>query len=567
MDEPVLTLDATRLRAEPGGQAQLSVTVRNPGHLVESFRLDVVGLDPTWWQVHPPELPVYPGQEESAVVVLSPPLQAQAPEDALPFGVRATSTLDADRSTVEEGDLEVGRVLDLQAAITPVTSRARWSGSHHVTYTNWGNTPVRLRLSVTDKDQALGFRLAPDQLTVPVGGTASARVRVRPRRPFLRGAPVHRPFQVVGVSSGSAPPPGTPRTPAARAGVPDPGRPVLDGAVLQVPILSRGVVALLALLVAAVVGLVAMGMRTGSVRGATQADVAPDAPTQLTAAGVSAQLIGLRWGATDRATGYVVQQVDEASGAVLKNLKVDGDATALDAKVDKPLTRTCYRVIALRGTLQGPPSQAQCAVSRDDQLPAPQDVKAVPDPNGYVISWTDSEMNSHVVLLDGATLGQVLAGVSAVTLPIPPGRHCLSVVAQQGTQLSSPPSEQVCLDSAGPSAQPTTGAPGAPGAPGGPGGSPPATSSSGAGTLTGWVAVVGTVFQEQPVAQTELQAVQATGASAQIVDVKTLPALQAQSGIVVVATGFTSQAEAQQFCQGLPATLPYPGCMPVQASG
>ena len=69
MEEPVLTMDVTRLRAEPGGQAQVSVKVKNPGHLVEAFHMDVVGLDPTWWQVHPPELNIYPGKEESAVVM------------------------------------------------------------------------------------------------------------------------------------------------------------------------------------------------------------------------------------------------------------------------------------------------------------------------------------------------------------------------------------------------------------------------------------------------------------------------------------------------------------------
>jgi hypothetical protein len=136
VEEPVLTLESTRLRAEPGGQVQLSIKVRNPGHLVESFRLDVLGLDPSWSQVHPPELPVYPGKEESAIVVLSPPAHSQAPDEALPFAVRAVSTLDPERSVVEEGDLEVGRILDLQAAIVPVTSRARWSGKHQVTYTN-----------------------------------------------------------------------------------------------------------------------------------------------------------------------------------------------------------------------------------------------------------------------------------------------------------------------------------------------------------------------------------------------------------------------------------------------
>ena len=64
MEEPVLTMETTRLHAEPGGQAQLSVKLRNAGRLVESYRMDVVGLDPSWWQVHPPELSIYPGAEE-----------------------------------------------------------------------------------------------------------------------------------------------------------------------------------------------------------------------------------------------------------------------------------------------------------------------------------------------------------------------------------------------------------------------------------------------------------------------------------------------------------------------
>ena len=268
MEEPVLTMDVRRLRAEPGGQAQLSVKVKNPGHLVESFHMDVVGLDPSWWQVHPPELAVYPGKEESAVVLLKPPENAHAPDEALPFGVRAVSTLDAQRTVVEEGDLEIGRVLDLQASITPVTSRGRWSGRHTITYQNWGNSPAHLRLTVSDKDEELGFRLEPEQVSVPVGGSATARLRVRPRNPFMRGQPVHRPFQVVGESAGAAPPPGVPRSAATRAGVPDPGRPVLDGGIQHLPILSKGVIVLAGLLVVAIAGLVVAGMRTSAVPGA-----------------------------------------------------------------------------------------------------------------------------------------------------------------------------------------------------------------------------------------------------------------------------------------------------------
>ena len=581
MDQPVLTLDQTRLRAEPGGQAQVSVKLRNPGHLVESFRLDVVGLAPGWWQVHPPELPVYPGKEESAVVLLRPPAQAEAPDGALPFGVRAVSSLDPDRSVVEEGDLEVGRILDLQAEIHPVTSRARWYSTHRLTYTNWGNSASYLRLTVSDKDDALGFKLAPEQLAVPVGGTATARLRVRPRKPFLRGAPVHRPFQVVGESAGSGPPPGAPRSAAARAGVSEPGRPVVDGAVLQRPILSAGVVVLAGLLAAAVAGLIVLAMKSGSVLGATQrGDVAPEAPAQLTADAVSADLIQLRWAATDRATGYQVLEVDDA-GNRLNQLAVPGLSTALPAKVDQPLTKMCFRVVALRHAASSQPSAIQCATSRDGRLDPPTNVQAVPAGSAFEVSWTDDDRNSHVVLLDGSPVGQPIpAGVPKVgNLSVPAGRHCFQVLGQRGQTLSSPPSPDppgACVDSGGPAPSASGGAtqpgggsstPSASGA-GQQGGTSSTTPGSAPGALTGWVAVAGPPYQveDTALAQATLQRVKATGATAQLVPVTALPQLGYLHGLLVVATGYTSQAQAQQFCTTLPPDL-RPSCQPVNASG
>lgn len=599
MDEPVLTMDSNRLRAEPGGQAQVSVKVRNPGQLVESFKLDVVGLDAEWWQVHPPELGVYPGKEESAVVVLSPPAQAEAPEHALPFGVRVVSTLDNARSVVEEGDLEIGRVQDLQAAITPVTSRGRWSGKHDITYTNWGNSPAHLRLSISDKDEALGFQLVPEQLTVPVGGTASAHLRVRPRNPFLRGQPAHRPFQVVGEVAGAGPVPGTPRSAAARAGVPDPGRPVLDGAIQHLPILSKAVIVLAALLLAAIVGVVLLLLQIGSVPGARQPDAAPEAPAGFVADSVAADLIQLRWDAVDRAATYRVQRVDEAGAAVLQVTEVPGGATALDAKVEQPSTRMCYQVVAVRGQLTGPPSERQCATSRNGQLPAPTDVKAVPAPTGFAVSWTDNPLNDHVILVDGSPTVQPPAGISNATVPVPAGRHCIQVLAKRGQSLSSPPSSEVCVESAGTPPPAGGGAAGGGAAGGGAagggaagggaaggsaagggaagggaagggaagggaagGGGTPGTG--GGGALSGWVAVVGPPYQEQSLADSTLRQVQAAGVTAQIVPVTALPRLGYKFGMFVVITGFTTRDQALQVCNTLPPDTPKP-CDPQQA--
>jgi Fibronectin type III domain len=563
VEEPVLTLDSTRLRAEPGGQVQLSVKVRNPGHLVESFRLDVLGLDPSWTQVHPPELPVYPGKEESAIVVISPPAHSQAPDEALPFAVRAVSTLDPERSVVEEGDLEVGRILDLQGAITPVTSRARWSGRHRVTYTNWGNSVVHLRLSILDKDELLGFRLAPEQVTVPVGGSASARLRVRARKPFLRGVPVHRPFQVVG-ESGTGPVLGTPRSAAARAGVPDPGRPVLDGALQQQPILSRAVVTLVGLLVAAVVALFAIGLKTSKVPGATVEDVAPAAPAKLTAESVSGTQIQLTWAASDRAQGYQVKSFSPA-GAEQDTLPVAGLATTLTVQKLKPLTEYCYRVLAFRGA-NGSQSAQQCAKTSSGELPPPTDVQAVLQGGAdFVVSWKDSEQNDHVILLDGSPLGDPKPkGESSATVTIPAGSHRIQVIGRRPPDQSSQPSKAVTVQSSG--AGTATATPPTDGSAGSPTPTSSAQSTSGGGTgavtVSGWMAAFGP-FQETPLAQSALTRLQAAGFSkARIVPVNQTGL--GVNGIVVVVDGLPDAAAAQRICDAQKDTA---DCQPAHAPG
>ena len=590
MEEPVLTMDVTRLRAEPGGQAQVSVKVKNPGHLVEAFHMDVVGLDPTWWQVHPPELNIYPGKEESAVVILKPPANAHAPDEALPFGIRAVSALDAQRTVVEEGDLEVGRVLDLQGSITPVTSKGRWSGRHQISYVNWGNSPVHLRLTVKDDEEALGFQMEPEQLSVPVGGSASARLRVRPRNPFLRGAAVRRPFQVIGESAGSMPEAGTPRSAMARAGVPDPGRPVLDGAIQHLPILSKGVIALAVLLVAAIVGLVVAGWKAGNVVGARTPQVAPEPPVQLVAEAVSANAIQLRWAPSDRAELYRVQKVDNTN-TVLGTDEVKDGATAFTSKVEQGKTQVCFQVVAVRAGLPSAPSAKQCATSLDGSLPPPTAVQVAQAAGGYVVSWTDDTQNDHAVLANDAVVGQVSPAPSKnLTVPLAAGKQCVTVVAKRGQASSPPSSPPMCVDVAavasaapgvpgasgapgapgGPGASNAPGVPGAPGAPGGPGtpGSPgqpggTAAPGTGAAALGPFAVLVGPPYQEQALATDVVKRIQTTAPTAQVVPATTLPQLRYQpQTLLIVIPAFPTLQAAQQFCAVAHPGFP-PGCLAV----
>src|SRR3954452_6758666 len=126
MADPLLRLDATSVTVQPGGQAQVGVTVTSASDIVEGYSLSVVGAQPSQWaEVVPPTVNVYPGAEATAVVVFSPPSGTGAASGRFPFGVKAASTESADASSVVEGTVELGAVSGLQAKIVPVTSSGR----------------------------------------------------------------------------------------------------------------------------------------------------------------------------------------------------------------------------------------------------------------------------------------------------------------------------------------------------------------------------------------------------------------------------------------------------------
>jgi hypothetical protein len=303
MSEPILRMEPTRLSVEPGGQAMVTVTVFNGGNIVEGYDVDVVSTMPMpWATASPATLSVYPQQEATTVITFAPPSGASAPGGSFPFGVRLRSQVDETMAAVAEGDLDVGSVSGLQAALTPVTSSGRWRGRHTLRVSNWGNAPARLRIVAQDADQALGFMVSPATLDVPLGGEASARIKARTRHPILRGTAQRLPFQVV--CEPEAPQElGGPRVSSST-----PERPVVDGAFNQKPILTRMVVAIAGLLLLALIALIVWLIKNNGDSpeegGSTKV---VDAPTGVKAAALPG-IVLLTWDADPSVGKYEILQ-------------------------------------------------------------------------------------------------------------------------------------------------------------------------------------------------------------------------------------------------------------------
>jgi len=340
---------------QPGGQASLTVTVFNPSTLVEGYDLDVVSATPlTWASVTPPTLSVYPQQEGSAVVTFLPPSGPGAPGGSIPFGVRVCSQRDTSVSAVAEGDLDVGGVAGLQATLTPTTSSGRWSGRHTVRVGNWGNVPARLRIAPQDADQALGFLVSPQVVDVPLGGEAVARLKVRTRRPVLRGSNQRLAFQVVC----------EPEVPqelgAPRPVMSTPERPVVDGAFNQKPILTRAVVTLAGVLLLAGIGGVAWAMNREKPV-AAEAVTNPDAPTGVVVEETtSPDTVVVSWKETEDVDSYKLYPTDREAERRGTPLEIDGGATSAEAGNLLPDSEVCFVLVAIRGDKPSPYSEPAC---------------------------------------------------------------------------------------------------------------------------------------------------------------------------------------------------------------
>jgi hypothetical protein len=222
------------LRVAPGQEVSAQVNLLNTGSVVDQVTVDVVGQAAAWSTVEPAVLNLYPGESGIARVTFHPPRSPEAPAGVVPFGVRAASREDPAGSIVEEGAIEVAAFTDFAARLHPISSRGRRRGRHRLTVVNGGNISAGAAIHFVDPEDQLAFRVSKPTLVAQPGVANVLRVQVIPRKRFMRGPNQHHPFQVMVA--------------------PDEGdSSIVDGELVQQPLLAPWVVPVVAALVALVI--------------------------------------------------------------------------------------------------------------------------------------------------------------------------------------------------------------------------------------------------------------------------------------------------------------------------
>ncbi|HEV7978931.1 hypothetical protein [Amycolatopsis sp.] len=199
------TLSTAGLVVEPGQEIRCVVTIRNSGRVVDQFAIDVVGEPSAWATVEPPAVNVMPGETATVTVRFAPPRSANVVAGQLPFGVRVFSSEDPSGSVVEEGMLDIAPFAEVTAEMVPAKVEASSKAHFEVAVDNLGNHPVAVELSPHDPEDDLEFSLERSRIDLNPGTAAFVRLRVRPRKRFLRGQPIRHPFQVLVRQEGREP--------------------------------------------------------------------------------------------------------------------------------------------------------------------------------------------------------------------------------------------------------------------------------------------------------------------------------------------------------------------------
>lgn len=221
-------LHPAELSVTAGQPAVLSIDVRNTSKVIDAYGVRILGLDPAWVSCEPAALSLFPGASGRVTAVLQLPERFAAGTHRL--GVQVYSERDPDEYRLVELQVHVGEVHRLEARLEPpvmtVSRRARFG----LIVTNRGNAETAVRPEASDAEEALQVRFEPELAMLAPGQQTVLEVSAKGKRPWF-GTPVARQLSVV-VRHGGA-------------------RQQLNGTLLQRPRFSRGLMALLGLLVAA----------------------------------------------------------------------------------------------------------------------------------------------------------------------------------------------------------------------------------------------------------------------------------------------------------------------------
>ncbi|MGP4002762.1 COG1470 family protein [Streptomyces sp. 8N706] len=198
LEPPSATVDA-------GGSTTVRLRLRNPGDVVDEYRVVPVGDPAPWTRVEPSTIRLYPGTAGAVELTFSPPRTPDATAGPNPYGVQVIPTEHPEATTVVEGNLTITPFTEVRAELVPPTCKGRFRGRPRLAVDNLGNVKLTASVNGSDSGEDLSFDIYPGSVQIEPGRAAFVSTTVRPRQITWVGHKEIRPFTLAVQRSGMDP--------------------------------------------------------------------------------------------------------------------------------------------------------------------------------------------------------------------------------------------------------------------------------------------------------------------------------------------------------------------------
>lgn len=186
------------LEVSAGQSATFHVAVTNTSPAIDAYELQVFGVDPSWVTSEPSRLSLFPGDTENVAVTVTLPRDYPAAQRTLGINVRAEN--DVTEFALAQVHVDVQPSTKPGVSVDPVVVTGGKEAVFGLVVTNEGNAAMAARAVGTDPEDLAEFVFEPPEVTVMPGRSQVVRVTATGGQAWF-GQPRARPFEL-GVDTG-----------------------------------------------------------------------------------------------------------------------------------------------------------------------------------------------------------------------------------------------------------------------------------------------------------------------------------------------------------------------------
>jgi len=301
---PIVGFAEDHLRVTPGETERLTLVVRNGSSIVETYDIIVLGPTASWVQPSVEQVSLFPGEEGSVDIVVSPPRVSQVVAGTYVLGVQVMSRVARRNASTAETLIDVLPFYDFQVITGRNTFNIRTRAKFMVQVTNHGNATTSFRISASDPEGYLKPIPADPELDLLPGERKWTSVRVKAAPRIFGNAFDTRNFTIFVVPIRDT----ESQTPLVDI-APDEQR----GTVLHKPFIRvrLGLLGRLALIIGLLALVAAFVVSRLSFNSPAPAIGAPPVPASFSAEAKGADQVVLTWDPSSGATGYKIYSIDQ----------------------------------------------------------------------------------------------------------------------------------------------------------------------------------------------------------------------------------------------------------------